>query len=73
MTHHRRIDPTRAAGALHVEHCDIPAGMTLGEWRRQCGLERRAADAVAATAAAQARSARTRAVGTSLRRALRLG
>ena len=30
----RHIDPARTAGALLTEHCDIPADMTLAEWRR---------------------------------------
>ena len=38
-----RFDATRASGALLVEHCDIPDGMTLGEWRTNCAAERRAA------------------------------
>ena len=29
-----RIDASRAHGALLVEHCDVPVGMTLCEWRR---------------------------------------
>jgi hypothetical protein len=41
----RRLDAVRAPGALHVEHCDIPGDMTLGEWRRRCVAERRAAEA----------------------------
>ena len=38
----RRLDAVRATGALHVEHCDVPADMTLGEWRRHCAAERQA-------------------------------
>ncbi|HEX8207085.1 MAG TPA: hypothetical protein VF587_13575 [Solirubrobacteraceae bacterium] len=38
-----RLDPSRAPGALQVEHCDVPGDMTLGEWRRHCAIERRAA------------------------------
>ena len=34
MTEPRRIDATRAPGAMQIEHCDIPAEMTLTEWRR---------------------------------------
>ena len=36
----RRLDPSRAPGALQVEHCDVPAEMTLDEWRRACAAER---------------------------------
>jgi hypothetical protein len=46
MTENRpRVDARSAPGALHVEHCDVPADMTLGEWRRACAAERRAAEA----------------------------
>ena len=38
-----RLDPSSAHGALLVEHSDVPLGMTLGEWRRHCAQERRAA------------------------------
>ena len=62
----RSIDPSRVAGALLVEQCDIPAELTLGEWRRQCAEERRAA-------ADGARAARRGGFGRGLRRALRLG
>ena len=65
MSPSRRIDPSRAAGALQVEHCDIPADMTLGEWRRQCTAEQRAA--------AEGERAGRRRFGLGLRRALRLG
>ena len=44
--HPRRLDVLRATGALHVEHCDVPGEMTLGEWRRQCATERRAEQSV---------------------------
>ena len=37
-----RFDARQASGALLVEHCDIPDGMTLGEWRAACAAERRA-------------------------------
>ncbi|HEV3001645.1 MAG TPA: hypothetical protein VGW75_12970 [Solirubrobacteraceae bacterium] len=40
----RRIDARSAPGALLVEHCDVPGDMTLGEWRRTCAAESRAAD-----------------------------
>lgn len=60
----RRIDPARVAGALQVEHCDIPAELTLTEWRRQCGAEQR--QAATAKAAARRRPLR------GLRRVLRL-
>jgi hypothetical protein len=40
MTERRRIDPSRVTGALQTEHCDIPDGMTLAEWRRLERTER---------------------------------
>jgi hypothetical protein len=45
----RRLDARSAPGALQIEHCDVPADMTLGEWRRACAAERRAADAETAS------------------------
>ena len=42
MSERRRFDATRAAGALRTEHCDIPLGMTLGEWRTACAARDRA-------------------------------
>jgi hypothetical protein len=36
----RRLDASSAPGAIQVEHCDVPAGMTLEEWRRHCAAER---------------------------------
>jgi hypothetical protein len=65
----RRIDPARVNGALHVEHCDIPADLTLTEWRREC---RAAAAAEAARVAHDGRATRRRPL-SGLRRALRLG
>ena len=41
MSDQRRFDASRAAGALHSEHCDIPDGMTLGEWRTASAASRR--------------------------------
>jgi hypothetical protein len=41
----RRFDAAHATGAMQVEHCDIPDGMTIGEWRRAAASERRAAQA----------------------------
>jgi hypothetical protein len=41
----RRLEASRAPGALQDEHCDVPPDMTLGEWRRHCAQERRAASA----------------------------
>ena len=38
-----RLDASSAPGAFQVEHCDVPQDMTLGEWRRHCANERRAA------------------------------
>ena len=46
MTDQRRIDPSRVAGAMLVEHCDVPDGMTLCEWRRETA--RQAAERAAA-------------------------
>jgi hypothetical protein len=43
MTERRQIDPSRVTGALQTEHCDIPEGMTLAEWRRLERAERAAA------------------------------
>ena len=43
----RRLDARLAPGALLIEHCDVPADMTLGEWRRSCAADRRAADEAA--------------------------
>ena len=40
---HHRFDASRAVGAMLVEHCDIPAEMTIGEWRKAAAVERRAA------------------------------
>jgi len=65
----RRIDPARTAGALQTEHCDIPDGLTLAEWRREC----RAAAAETARATRAARATRRRPLSRGLRRALRLG
>jgi hypothetical protein len=36
----RRLDASRAPGAIQVEHCDVPVEMTLDEWRRHCAAER---------------------------------
>ena len=40
----RRLNAALLAGSVQVEHCDVPADMTLGEWRRHCAEERRAAE-----------------------------
>lgn len=40
---HVRFDATRACGALLDEDCEIPADMTLREWRAACAAERHAA------------------------------
>ena len=40
MSTNPRRPAVQAAGALHVEHCDIPVDMTIGEWRRSCAAER---------------------------------
>jgi hypothetical protein len=42
-----KLDPARAAGAFLVVECDVPAEMTLGEWRRHCAAEQRDANAAA--------------------------
>ena len=44
MHHAPRFVASRAAGALHFEHCDVPIDMTLDEWRRSCAAERRDAE-----------------------------
>jgi hypothetical protein len=44
----RPVQPARAENAFMVEHCDVPAEMTLLEWRRHCAAERRADDMRAA-------------------------
>jgi hypothetical protein len=38
-----RFDATRASGAMKVEACDIPDGMTIREWRSFSADERRKA------------------------------
>ena len=38
------FDAAKAAGAMQVEHCDIPAEMTISEWRSHCAAEQRAAN-----------------------------
>ncbi len=54
----QRFDPSRATGAFHVEECDVPAEMTLGEWRAHCAEERRACDAATPRRGAVRRSLR---------------
>ena len=39
----RRFVAATATGAILVEHCDIPAELTIGEWRKACAAERKAA------------------------------
>jgi hypothetical protein len=39
-----RIDATQAAGALLVEECDVPEGMTLAQWRASETAHRRSAE-----------------------------
>ncbi len=39
----RRLEASSAPGAFRVEHCDVPAELTLDEWRSHCARERRAA------------------------------
>lgn len=41
----RHIDPSRVPGAFMIEHCDIPVGMTLCEWRRESSARRAESDA----------------------------
>ncbi len=67
MTERRPFDPSRAHGALLVEHCDVPDGMTLCDYRRQSCAARRAS----AGRAAEDRGGRGP-VLRGLRRALRL-
>ena len=50
-----RIDAARASGAMLVEHCDVPAGMTLVEWRRASRAEARGARSGAPGVAARLR------------------
>ena len=69
MTTTGRFDPSRAPGALLVEHCDIPDGMTLGEWRRLGGHAAAPRDAVG-TAAADAPAGAVKAKRRGLRRVL---
>ena len=45
MSDARPFDACHAAGALRIEHCDIPVGMTLAEWRRIASDQRRLAKA----------------------------
>ena len=52
-----RFDASQASGALLVEHCDIPAGMTIGEWRSVRAAERRASDEAARAAHGRIRRA----------------
>ena len=40
---HARPATTTPALSFVVEHCDIPAELTLAEWRRRCAAERRVA------------------------------
>ena len=53
-----RFEATRATGAFHVEECDVPAEMTLGEWRLHRAEERRACAAAAPRRGAVRRSLR---------------
>ena len=39
----RRVAAAQATGALLFEHCDIPADLTIGEWRRINAVTRRVA------------------------------
>ena len=71
MTTTGGFDPSRAPGALQIEHCDIPVEMTLSEWRRGGGRLDVPADGEAASPAPAAPAARKPA-RRGLRRALRL-
>jgi hypothetical protein len=53
-----RFEACRATGAFHVEECDVPVDMTLGEWRLHCAEQRRACDATAPRRGAVRRSLR---------------
>ena len=70
MTTTGGFDPSRAPGALLVEHCDIPVDMTLNEWRR-CG-GRLDGDAATQAVPAPTAPAARKAPRIALRRALRL-
>ena len=39
-TDHTRFEACHAAGAMLVEHCDVPEGMSLSQWRADCAAER---------------------------------
>ena len=52
-----RLNASLAPGAIQVEHCDVPADMTLDEWRRHCAAERHEAK-LAARAATRRRGLR---------------
>lgn len=56
---------TTPAFSFVVEHCDIPADLTVAEWRRRCAAERRAERDAAHAACGPVRR--------GLRRALRRG
>ena len=62
---HTLQQPTTPALSFVVEHCDIPADLTVAEWRRRCAAERRAERDAARAACGPVRR--------SLRRALRRG
>jgi hypothetical protein len=68
MTTTGRFDASRATGALQVEHCDVPDGMTLCEWRRRGGHAAGARDDAAPSTAAGAPGA-AKAKRRGLRRA----
>ncbi len=54
-----------APGALLVEHCDIPDGMTLCEWRRHGGRAQEASTQQAPVGGKPARRGLRRAFGRS--------
>lgn len=62
---HERPATTTPAFSFVVEHCDIPAELTLTEWRCRCADERRAAREAARSGEGRVRR--------SVRRALRRG
>jgi hypothetical protein len=37
-----RFDPRHASGAMQIEQCDVPADMTLRQWRAAEKADRRA-------------------------------
>ncbi len=72
MTTTGGFDPSSATGALLVEHCDIPVGMTLTEWRRCGGRSDAGGDPAEQSTAATTASGARKPARLGFRRALRL-